>query len=201
MRRKEGDKANEILNAAIRVFAQEGFDKTQVSAIAASAGVGTGSIYLYFEGKEHILQCLFGRFWENLAKEMQTLQQDDPLLRINDQLGLFFDRLVESPELARVYLREHQRFLDSQATEALARYRQCLDLGESAFREILAASGRRRSKSSTEAMRLSQAFLFGGVRSALESWLSGAMSPNLVREHTLNMAMASILAASERIGS
>ena len=201
MRRKEGDKANEILDAAIRVLAKEGFDKAQVSVIAASAGVGTGSIYLYYEGKEHILRALFGRFWEKLAMDMQSLQQDDPLLRINDQLGLFFDRLVESPDLARVYLREHHRFLESQATESLSWYRQCLELGQSAFREILAASGRRRSKSSTDAMRLSQAFLFGGVRSALESWLSGAMSPSLVREHTMNMAMASILAASVRIGS
>lgn len=201
MRRKEGDKANEILNAAIRVFAKDGFDKAQVSAIAANAGVGTGSIYLYFSGKENILNCLFARFWENLASDMESLRQSDPLFRMNDQLGLFFDRLVEDRNLARIYLREHHRFLESNTTEGLKWHRKCLQFGEAAFQEIVASKGTNDPRTSSDILRLSQAFLFGGVRSALEAWLASGLEPAMVRRHMQTMAMASILAATGRIES
>lgn len=197
MRRKEGDKATEILNASIRVFARDGFDKAQVSAIAQEAGVGTGSIYLYFAGKDDILHCLFARFWENLASEMKSLPQPDPLFRMNDQLGLFFDRLVEDPGLAKIYLREHHRFLESPAAKGLFWHRTCLQLGRAAFAEIVLAGGK--ASPSPEALDLAQAFLFGGVRAALEFGLERAMEPERVRQHMQTMAMASLLAALEGV--
>jgi AcrR family transcriptional regulator len=197
MRRKEGDKATEILNASIRVFARDGFDKAQVSAIAQEAGVGTGSIYLYFAGKEDILHGIFARFWENLASQMESLPQTDPLFRMNDQLGLFFDALVESPNLAKVYLRDHHRFAESPATKGLAWHRTCLDLGRKAFAEIAQASGKKAPSATT--LDLAQAFLFGGVRAALEFGLARSMETAQVRRHMQTMAMASLLAAIEGV--
>lgn len=193
MRRKEGDKANEILNASIRIFARDGFDKAQVSAIAAEAGVGTGSIYLYFGGKEDILHCLFSRFWEQLAKTMQSLQQPDPLFRMNDQLGLFFDSLVENRDLSKIYLRDHHRFLETHTAKGVGWYQTCLDLGRTAFAEMVERGGKRAFDKAS--LDLSQAFLFGGVRSALEFWLDGTLAAAKVRSHMQTMAMASILAA------
>ena len=195
MRRKEGDKGNGILNAAIRVFARDGFDKAQVSAIAREAGVGTGSIYLYFAGKDDILCGLFARFWDNLASAMDSLPANDPLFRMNDQLGLFFDALVVHPDLAHVYLREHHRFLDGTDAEALAGYRTCLALGRSAFAEIAKASDK--PELAPEALELSQSFLFGGMRAALETALDTGTDPSRAKRHMQTMAMASLLSAIE----
>lgn len=196
MRRKEGDKASEILNAAIRIFARDGFDKAQVSAIAAVAGVGTGSIYLYFTGKTSILHTIFSRFWDHLSQEMATLQNRDPLFRLNDQLGLFFDRLAANRDLARVYLREHHRFLETATPQERHGYAAALETGRTAFLEI--ASGRNDGNRQPDqvGMDLSQAFLFGGVRSALEFLLSNDIPAEKVRSNMLTMAMAGILAAT-----
>ncbi len=196
MRRKEGDKASEILNAAIRIFARDGFDKAQVSAIAAVAGVGTGSVYLYFAGKTNILHTVFSRFWDHLAQEMATLQNRDPLFRLNDQLGLFFDHLAANRELARVYLREHHRFLESASAQERHGHAAALEIGRAAFLEI--ASGGRDGNPQPDqiGMDLSQAFLFGGVRSALEFLLSNDIPAEKVRSNMLTMAMAAILAAT-----
>lgn len=198
MRRKEGDKASEILNAAIRIFARDGFDKAQVSAIAAVAGVGTGSIYLYFTGKTNILHTIFSRFWDHLSQEMATLQNRDPLFRLNDQLGLFFDHLAADRDLARVYLREHHRFLETATAQERHGYAAALQTGRAAFLEIATGRGDGSPQPDQVGMDLSQAFLFGGVRSALEFLLSSDIPAEKVRSNMLTMAMAGILAATRR---
>lgn len=48
-----------ILEAALKVIAENGFHGSQVSRIAKEAGVADGTIYLYFKNKEDILISLF----------------------------------------------------------------------------------------------------------------------------------------------
>ncbi|HNY30691.1 MAG TPA: TetR/AcrR family transcriptional regulator [Fibrobacteria bacterium] len=196
MRKKEGDKSNEILNAATQVFARDGFDKAQVAAISTAAGVGTGSIYLYFTGKADILRALFSRFWDHLAKEMANLETSDPLLRLNDQLGLFFDRLAVNRDFARTYLRDHHRFLEFADLESKQGYLSCVEQGRNAFLEIAASHNAHETPPGNESTDLSQSILFGGVRASLEHLLTSELPAARVRSRMLTMAMAGILAAT-----
>lgn len=52
------DKRQAILDAAFRVFAQQGFDQASVDAIAAEAGVAKATIYNHFRDKESVLREL-----------------------------------------------------------------------------------------------------------------------------------------------
>src|SRR5262245_19034602 len=52
-------KRERILDAAVKVFAQEGFYNAKVSQIAQAAGVADGTIYLYFKSKDDLLISLF----------------------------------------------------------------------------------------------------------------------------------------------
>jgi AcrR family transcriptional regulator len=56
------ERRKEILDAALRLFAERGFNDTTVGDIAAAAGMGTGTVYLYFPSKEHVLMGLHDRF-------------------------------------------------------------------------------------------------------------------------------------------
>ena len=58
-RRRENDKYHRILEAAIKVFAEQGFYQATISAIAREAGVADGTIYLYFKNKDDILIQFF----------------------------------------------------------------------------------------------------------------------------------------------
>jgi TetR/AcrR family fatty acid metabolism transcriptional regulator len=58
-RRRDGDKRQRILQAAVKVFARRGYFGAKVSEIARKAGVADGTIYLYFRNKEDILVSLF----------------------------------------------------------------------------------------------------------------------------------------------
>ncbi|MGW8945715.1 TetR/AcrR family transcriptional regulator [Streptomyces koyangensis] len=53
-----------ILETALRLFQERGFDKTTMRAIAREAGVSTGNTYYYFASKEHLVQGFYDRIAE-----------------------------------------------------------------------------------------------------------------------------------------
>jgi AcrR family transcriptional regulator len=56
-----------ILEAARRIFKEEGYDRSRVSKIAEAAGVSNGTVYLYFKSKQDILEALVNRYKEMMA--------------------------------------------------------------------------------------------------------------------------------------
>ena len=58
------DKRRLILDAAVRVFARQGFHTCRVSDIADEAGVAYGLVYHYFQSKDEVLDTLFLERWE-----------------------------------------------------------------------------------------------------------------------------------------
>ncbi|MGP4044949.1 TetR/AcrR family transcriptional regulator [Streptomyces sp. 2A115] len=50
-----------ILETAMRLFQERGYDKTTMRAIAKEAGVSVGNAYYYFAGKEHLIQGFYDR--------------------------------------------------------------------------------------------------------------------------------------------
>ena len=53
------DKRRRILDAALKTFAERGFHGTTVPEVAAAAGVGTGTLYRYFEHKEALVNEVY----------------------------------------------------------------------------------------------------------------------------------------------
>ena len=59
-KRRSEARPQEILDAALALFAEKGFAATRMDEIAMRAGVTKGTIYLYFESKEQIFRALIG---------------------------------------------------------------------------------------------------------------------------------------------
>lgn len=57
-KRRKADRPDEIVAAAIEVFAERGFAAARLDDIAARAGVSKGAIYLYFSTKEDIFRAV-----------------------------------------------------------------------------------------------------------------------------------------------
>lgn len=53
------DKRRRVLDAALRVFAARGYHGTAVPEVAAAAGVGTGTLYHYFEHKQQLVNEVY----------------------------------------------------------------------------------------------------------------------------------------------
>src|SRR5205807_4309785 len=50
-----------IIDAALRLFRERGYDATTMRAIATEAGVSVGNAYYYFDSKEHLVQGFYDR--------------------------------------------------------------------------------------------------------------------------------------------
>jgi len=62
-----------ILDAALQLFRQRGFDETTMRDIAAEAGVATGAAYYYFRSKEEMVMAFYVRTAEE-AREIIPAQ-------------------------------------------------------------------------------------------------------------------------------
>ena len=72
------DKSLLILDAALKVFAENGFHKSAISKIAKEAGVAEGTVYLYFKNKEDILASLLTNILTNLTNLVKnSLNEND----------------------------------------------------------------------------------------------------------------------------
>ncbi|WP_338896443.1 TetR family transcriptional regulator [Streptomyces sp. TG1A-60] len=69
-----------ILETALRLFQDRGYDKTTMRAIAKEAGVSVGNAYYYFAGKEHLVQGFYDRIGaEHLAAVRPVLERETDL--------------------------------------------------------------------------------------------------------------------------
>ena len=59
VKEKDRGKHDQIIEAAVKVFAKKGFYNAKVSEIARETRVADGTIYLYFKKKDDILISLF----------------------------------------------------------------------------------------------------------------------------------------------
>jgi AcrR family transcriptional regulator len=99
---------DQILEAALRVFADKGFAETTMDEVAADAGLAKGSLYVYFPTKEDLLRKLLGRFTllPELPEMMDAIRELPPRRGIPKLVMEIWRRFRERRELARVVVRE-----------------------------------------------------------------------------------------------
>ncbi len=81
-----------ILETASRLFSSRPFEAVTVDEIAREVGCGKGTIYLYFENKDHLLTYLISQELGNLCEDIeeQCLDNPDLVSAISNYLGLQF---------------------------------------------------------------------------------------------------------------
>ena len=91
------DKRRQILDAAIRVFARQGFHATRVSDIADEAGVAYGLVYHYFSSKDEVLNELFSERWSLLLAAIEEADRSEATPRTKLEAVAAFHRRLLPP--------------------------------------------------------------------------------------------------------
>jgi len=107
------DKRRGILDAALSVFAKSGYADARISDIAEAAGVGKGTVYLYFSSKEDLLMGVFEACVDDTLVMIDELADSD--VSPAEGLRTFFDgalRLVAS-NVELIDLFEHRIFFSN----------------------------------------------------------------------------------------
>ena len=75
---RKGEQTRErILDAALELFRERGFEETTMRAIAEGAGVAVGNAYYYFRAKEYLVQAFYERTHdEHLEASREVLEQE-----------------------------------------------------------------------------------------------------------------------------
>ncbi len=67
------EKKDQIIGAAVKVFAKKGFAKTTINDIANAAGIGKGTVYEYFSNKEEIINQSYRYFMSAMELDFQEI--------------------------------------------------------------------------------------------------------------------------------
>ena len=105
------EKPRRILDAAVRVFAAQGYDTARVGDIAEEAGVAYGLVYHYYESKEAVLEAVFREAWGRLLAAVALAEETG--MDAAEQLELVVKIVLrawrDDPDLVRLLVREVTR--------------------------------------------------------------------------------------------
>ncbi len=119
------DKRRVILDAAVRVFARQGFHTCRVSDIADEARVAYGLVYHYFSSKEEILDTLFLERWDVMLEAIAEADasQDSPREKLHAIASFIVESYSRDPELMKVIIVEVTRAANTFGRTHLAKIR------------------------------------------------------------------------------
>jgi TetR/AcrR family transcriptional regulator, fatty acid metabolism regulator protein len=124
------DKQRVILDAAIHVFARQGFHSCRVSDVADEAGVAYGLVYHYFSSKEEILNTLFTERWQLMLDAIVEIDARDQTARqkLYQVAGFIIDSYRHEPDLMKVIIVEVTRAANTFGRNHLAKIREAYNL-------------------------------------------------------------------------
>ena len=163
------DKRRQILDAAIRVFARQGFNACRVSDIADEAGVAYGLVYHYFKSKDQVLNELFTERWSLLLAAIEEV--DGQSLTGREKLdavaGFIIDSYRYEPELMKVIIVEVTRAANSFGRTHLPEIRRAYDLIAKIVTDAEAA-GEFRNDVDPE---FASMWFYGAIEQLLSGWV------------------------------
>ncbi len=163
------DKRRLILDAAVRVFARQGFHTCRVSDIADEAKVAYGLVYHYFGSKDEILDTLFLERWGVMLEAIAEIDGRD--IPARDKLHAIASFIVDSyrhdPELMKVIIVEVTRAANSFGRTHLEQIRDAYDRIAEIVRGAQ-ATGEFRSDVTAEFAALA---FYGAIEQVLTGWI------------------------------
>jgi TetR/AcrR family fatty acid metabolism transcriptional regulator len=164
------DKRRLILDAAIRVFARQGFNQCRVSDVADEAGVAYGLVYHYFDSKEEILNRLFVERWGlmlDAIAEIDARRDIDAREKLYGVASFIIDSYRYEPDLMKVIIVEVTRAANTFARLHLPKIREAYQ-GIAAIVDEARQDGTFKSDISAEFAAMC---FYGAIEQLLSAWI------------------------------
>jgi TetR/AcrR family transcriptional regulator, fatty acid metabolism regulator protein len=160
-----------ILDAAVRVFARQGYEASPVGDIATEAGVAYGLVYHYFGSKDAVLEAVFREQWGRLLAAVALAEETGETAP--EQLALVVKIVLrtwrDDPNLVRLLVREITR--SPHITDEL-------DEISEAFRSLQRMIARGQAEGTFRAdldPQIAAWMLYGGLEEVLTGWVLGQL--------------------------
>ncbi len=158
-----------ILDAAVKVFAREGFHGCRVADIADEAGVAYGLVYHYFRSKDEILDTLFLERWDLMLEEIARVDAEPAPARekLASVAGFIIDSYRHDPDLMKVIIVDVTRAANSFGRSHLEKIREAYEL-IGGIVESAQQSGELRSDITPTFAAMA---FYGAVEQVLSGWI------------------------------
>jgi AcrR family transcriptional regulator len=163
------EKRRLILDAAVRVFAQQGFNQCRVSDIADEAGVAYGLVYHYFRSKDEVLDTLFLERWNVLLEAIRETDQQDisPREKLYAIASFIVDSYRHDPDLMKVIIVEVTRAANSFGQTHLPKIREAYEL----IANIVAKAQEEGAFKDTITPEFAAMAFYGAIEQVLTGWI------------------------------
>jgi AcrR family transcriptional regulator len=167
------DKRRIILDAAVRVFARQGFNGCRVSDIADEAGVAYGLVYHYFRSKDEVLDTLFLERWNVLLEAIRETdrQEISPRAKLHAIASFIVDSYRHDPELMKVIIVEVTRAANTFGQTHLAKIREAYEL----IADIVAKAQEEGAFKDTITPQFAAMAFYGAIEQVLTGWIFGML--------------------------
>jgi AcrR family transcriptional regulator len=167
------DKRRLILDAAVRVFARQGFHATRVSDIADEAGVAYGLVYHYFSSKDEVLNELFIERWSLLLVAIEEADKTaaSPREKLAAVATFIFDSYRHDPELMKVIIVEVTRAANSFGQTHLEEIRRAYE----SIAKIVADGQQSGAFRGDVAPMFASLAFYGAIEQLLSGWIFGTI--------------------------
>ena len=193
MRKKEGNKEQDILDASVRVFSGVGYSNAKLHMIADEAGIASGTIYLYFKNKEDILLKIFESVWEKMFLTIEKIdtEEKDVVRKFHQMIDNVFELFNSDPSLAIVFVNEQHHIMKRTNKLLMNNYSKTLRICEKVLNEGISSGV---FKKETDSLIFSN-FFFGGIRYTLQQWAQDQKKFNLpkIRETIKKLVLFGIV--------
>jgi TetR/AcrR family transcriptional regulator, fatty acid metabolism regulator protein len=160
-----------ILDAAVRVFARQGYDDARVGDVAKEAGVAYGLVYHYFGSKDGVLEAVFREQWGRLLAAVALAEETGQTAP--EQLELVVKIVLrawrDDPDLVRLLVREITR--NPHIQDELDEIGQAF----ATLQRIVARGQKEGSFRSGIDAQLAAWMLYGGLEEILTGWVVGQL--------------------------
>jgi len=114
----------EILAAAKRIFAQNGFRRTKIDQLAEELNVGKGTIYRYFKDKKSLFLAVFEQGMAQLQEKFRTNVHPitDPQTKVAAAVRTYFEFFENDRQLIEILMQVRSEFKDEYRRVFLALY-------------------------------------------------------------------------------
>jgi len=162
----------QILDAAVRAFAQKGYHASRVSDIAEEAGVAYGLVYHYFESKEAVLEAIFRDTWGMMLEAIRGVEDSEPAPReqLRKTAAIVLRTWRNDPDLVRVLVREVTR-----RGEQLQREVGEIALAFEALQRIVTRGQEAGAFRTDVNPRLAAWIVYGALEEILTGWVLGQL--------------------------
>jgi TetR/AcrR family fatty acid metabolism transcriptional regulator len=175
---EKNNKYHQILEAAVKVFARQGFHQSTVAQIAKQAGVADGTIYLYFKNKDDILVQFFSfrtkQVFESFREAVDGAETSiDKMRNLVRRHLAEFQRDKDGAVVYQVETHQNSRLAEAQIREMSKMYRDLIS-------EIIEQGQQEGAIRKDLYVGLVKRFIIGAVDEVINTWLHAEEEYDLV---------------------